>query len=787
MTPANPYVGLQFFDEATAHLFFGRDDYVDDLVEKLEQTRFLAVLGHSGSGKSSLVRAGLIPALRAQGGRWLVAKFRPETTPISCLGKALDQELEQTESEADLRRGPLGIFESFERHLNRDGQGADGDTNLLVLADQFEELFRLEEETAGQPGSREEAAAFVQLLLQATRHPHIYVVLTMRSDYLKDCARYRDLPERINRSMYLVPRMKRDELELAILGPARGSGIPLDPPLVQRLLNDAAGPDLDHLPLIEHLLARIWENGAARGRLTIDDYEAVGGWAKCLSHHADKLYEGLTEPEQHTCELIFRRLTLRDEANRDVRSRAKLSELFLWCGGRAVEVRTVVNRFRDPAEAFLTPVGKGDLPLDASLDIAHESLIRNWTKLTGTDAGWTQREAEAREAFRGLEWRSRRGAGQRGELKGGELAEAVNLLASTWSQAWVSRYFPPEALERVMRFAHESVEAIRKAEEEESRRANELLDAQSKQLSAAIEAAEAKENQLVTARRGRTRLLWVMGVLAVTVAGLIYFALLWREERQNVDALRKTGAGSQLETIAELRNQIADLSKSQAGRIKINPADGLRYVYAPPGEFQMGCSPDDKECDDQDETSHSVQITKGFWIGQTEATQAAYEKIKKANPSRFKGSDRPVEQVSWNDADGYCKTVGLRLPTEAEWEYAARAGNKQSRYGPIDAVAWYSQNSQASTQPAATKQPNSWGLYDTLGNVWEWTNDWYDPGYYKKSPRMDPQGPDQGDGKVVRGGSWYGNPQNVRVSDRNRNEPSYRSYIIGFRCAGELR
>ena len=199
--------------------------------------------------------------------------------------------------------------------------------------------------------------------------------------------------------------------------------------------------------------------------------------------------------------------------------------------------------------------------------------------------------------------------------------------------------------------------------------------------------------------------------------------------------------------------------------MRINPKDGLPYVFISPGTFTMGCSPGDKNCGD-DEKPHRVSITKGFWIGQTEVTQAAYARVMKGgNPSSFKGDIRPVETVSWNEADAYCQAVDMRLPTEAEWEYAARASNTNERYGDIDKIAVYNTDSTATVR---SKLPNAWGLYDMLGNVWEWTNDWYDKDYYKNSPKDDPPGPGRGDEKVLRGGAWCNDPRGVRVSYRIR-------------------
>jgi formylglycine-generating enzyme required for sulfatase activity len=145
----------------------------------------------------------------------------------------------------------------------------------------------------------------------------------------------------------------------------------------------------------------------------------------------------------------------------------------------------------------------------------------------------------------------------------------------------------------------------------------------------------------------------------------------------------------------------------------------LKYVYIRPGEFRMGCVAD---CEGDDQ-AHPVRITKGFWIGQTEVTQAAYKRVMKgADPSHFKGDNRPVETVNWNEAEAYCRAVDMRLPTEAEWEYAARAATTGERYGEIDRIAVYG---TTSTATVGSKLPNAWGLYDMLGNVWEWTNDWY--------------------------------------------------------------
>jgi formylglycine-generating enzyme required for sulfatase activity len=145
--------------------------------------------------------------------------------------------------------------------------------------------------------------------------------------------------------------------------------------------------------------------------------------------------------------------------------------------------------------------------------------------------------------------------------------------------------------------------------------------------------------------------------------------------------------------------------------VRTNSKDGLTYVFIPSGNFIMGCSPGDTECYDDEKPPHTERIANGFWLGQTEVTQTAWKKLNGGvNPSHFKGDQLPVEQVDWNQASAYCKAIGGRLPTEKEWEYAARAGTTGARYGPLDAVAWYSGNSGGTTHPVGLKQANAFGL-----------------------------------------------------------------------------
>jgi formylglycine-generating enzyme required for sulfatase activity len=215
----------------------------------------------------------------------------------------------------------------------------------------------------------------------------------------------------------------------------------------------------------------------------------------------------------------------------------------------------------------------------------------------------------------------------------------------------------------------------------------------------------------------------------------------------------------------------------------------MAFVKIEPGAFRMGCSPGDMACDSDENPQHPVKITKSFEIGKYEVTQAQWVAVMMGrNPSLFKGDDLPVENISWLDVQQFLSRLNARndgylyrMPTEAEWEYAARAGTTGPNTGPVDDVAWYNGNADGHSHSVGQKKPNAWGLYDMEGNVYEWTQDWYFD--YEEDAVTDPAGPEMGFSRVPRGGSWESGARGVRTSNRNMAEPPDRNYNIGFRCA----
>ena len=414
----NPFPGLRPFREDEEHLFFGREKQVDRMVDKLAATRFLAVIGTSGTGKSSLVNCGLKPALHrglmaSAGTSWRMVQFRPGGSPIRSMAQAFANEpgflgkedpgglsLLQI-AQSTLRMSSLGLADLF-----RFARLAPG-TNLLVVVDQFEELFRYSKASgaATSPdGVSGDAIAFVNLLLEPLSHPEypIYIVLTMRSDFLGECSKFDGLPEVINESQYLVPRLTREERRAAIAGPVRVVGGELNPVLLTRTINDV-GDNPDQLSIMQHAINRTWahwqKDRRGEGIVSLEDYEAVGTMARALDEHAEEAF-GELEPgrQQKLCEKVFKALTDRGTDARGIRRPMPFRTLCSVVGATPEELKPVLDVFRDPSRSFLMPPLAETLEPDTIIDISHEILMRVWERLKQ----WADQEAQSASTYRRL-------------------------------------------------------------------------------------------------------------------------------------------------------------------------------------------------------------------------------------------------------------------------------------------------------------------------------------------------------------------------------------------------
>jgi ABC-type multidrug transport system fused ATPase/permease subunit len=535
--PTNPFPGLRPFREDEEYVFFGRESRADAMVNTLAATRFLAVVGTSGSGKSSLVNCGLRPALRRglmtrAGTAWRMAQFRPGSDPLGALTRALagdgvlfrDYEadgLTLTEIiDTTLRMSKLGLIDIYEQA--RLGERV----NLLVVVDQFAELFRYRQLGAAQKenayGVSAEATAFANLLLEVREQTHcaIYVVLTMRSDFLGDCAQFPGLPEAINAGQYLVPRLTRDERRAAISGPVGVGGAEITPVLLTRLVNDV-GDNPDQLSILQHALNRTWacwqQEDDGERPLDLRHYDAIGTMAHALDQHSEHAYAALGgERQQHICAKFFKALTDKATDPRGVRRPTTLATLCALAVATAAEVTEVIDVFREPSRSFVMPPAGEALHPETVIDISHESLMRVWERLQT----WADEEAQSARLYRRLaETAVLHAAGQAGLWRDPDLQ-----LALDWQEkeqptgVWAARYH--EGFAPAMCFLQASVaRRDEEAREKEARRQEARRQEEETQRQRALEQAQAlaeeQQRRAEEQTKAAKRLRWVLGIVAV--------------------------------------------------------------------------------------------------------------------------------------------------------------------------------------------------------------------------------------------------------------------------------
>ncbi|MEL0096974.1 MAG: hypothetical protein VW875_14095 [Planctomycetaceae bacterium] len=548
----NPFPGLRPFGEEEDYLFFGREEQTTDLLELLRTQRFLAVVGSSGSGKSSLVRAGMLPALyggtmAGVGSDWETVVLRPGGDPLINLAEAMvAAELYDPEDpeaplqiRATLSRSRQGLVQAVQFSEMSPA------SNLLIVVDQFEELFRFR----GTSEEHEERATeFVKLLLNAakTEERSIYVVITMRSDYIGDCAHLPGLAEAVNDGKYLIPKLTRDQRRDAIMMPAAVGGGAISESLVQQLLNDV-GDDADQLPILQHALMRIWDfwdQDHDEGEpVALRHYDAVGGMANALSNHADEVYYELPGDEsRELARRIFQAITERGGDERGIRRPTRMDQLCRIVDGNSEDVMLVLDAYRRVGRTFVMPTDGVELTDDTVVDISHESLMRVWQRLSH----WVEEESQNARVYTRLS--------ETAELYEQQLAGVYRdpdlTIALAWrehskpSEAWAKRY--RKGFGKAIQFLDESYETTR-AEEiaREELRQRELEQAK---LLAKIQA------------RAKKRLSVLLGCVAVALIASVFMYFDSLEQRRIAEENRVAAVSN-----AQKSEQLAEAaSKSEA-------------------------------------------------------------------------------------------------------------------------------------------------------------------------------------------------------------------------------
>jgi len=465
-TVVNPFPGLRPFSMEESHLFFGREGQVGEVLKNLEENRFVAVTGSSGSGKSSLIYCGVLPAVIKKG-NWKLVTTRPGNTPmenmLQALGETVEEEISEEQILKDAEKGSEKILEVLEKEYKK------SKSSFLILIDQFEELFRFSQtqEKEKYLQYRDMYVDFIVNAVEQNKVP-VSIIFTMRSDFIGECSRFQHFTSLINRSNYLIPRMTRENFKRVIEGPLEVVGVSMDHKLVDQLLDDV-GDNPDQLPVLQHALMRTFEywtgHDDSNKPITKNDYQSIGGIEKALSEHANEAYDELDEKQKKICERVFRSLTEKGADNRGVRRPTKVSLLSKISQTDPKEVIIVVDRFRAHGRSFLTPAEDIPVNKDTVIDLSHEALMRIWDKLKT----WVNEESSAVQMYKRLaESAALFQVGKSGLWRPPDLQLAIN-----WRNRnnpnidWAERYDP--AFERTMVFLQASEREFVREEENKIR------------------------------------------------------------------------------------------------------------------------------------------------------------------------------------------------------------------------------------------------------------------------------------------------------------------------------
>ncbi len=544
VTEFNPFPGLRPFAPEDSSLFFGRGAESDEVILKLLKNRYITVIGAAGSGKSSLVHAGVLPKMLdlkiRESYSWRTISFRPGNDPFGNLAAAIsaginDQGPDKTDKgsvQSFLLNNPGSFSDVVRKFLIRQ------DDNVLLIVDQFEDLFRYLSTGISQV-SGETVKKFVDFLINSVVKPdvNVFFIFTMRSEYLGDCSEYKGLTRLVNNSNYLVTSISADNLSTVIEGPVKFAGARIEPVLVETILADCRGCT-DQLSVLQHALMRTWakwlETDDAGKPVSIVDYKRAGTIGEAISIHAEEIYGKLSEQGKEICEIMFKAITSKGTDNKGFRQPSDIKTIKSIANCSQEELSEVVDKFRSDGNSFILPSGDKALSGDSVADLQSECLIRSWDRLRN----WIDGEASSIQTYLRLSDAS--ALYQQGKAT---LSRPPELQAAIlWRDlqkptlAWAVQYNP--AFERAMVYLRTSEKAF--LEEEQNR----------------INLQKRKQKRIRLTMR-------ILGVVVIAVTGLMF-----SEHIQKLIAVKRSVIAENQRMLLLKEKDTADSSALAAMQLK---------------------------------------------------------------------------------------------------------------------------------------------------------------------------------------------------------------------------
>jgi WD40 repeat protein len=470
----NPFPGLRPFSSGESEYFFGREAESKEVTVRASRNRFLAIIGVSGSGKTSLLQGGLVPGIKnlSLNGppAWVICNMTPGSDPFAAIADSFAENLYSEDQREKarieipglLRKGQNGIDEAIKAAISKFPR------KIVLIIDQFEELFRYGSPGRGK-GTGDETATFINLLTHTVTkgNQDFHLVVAIRSDLLSECARYRGLTALLNDSNYFISGMHKESIRSAIEGPLKRKGVRIDPELVDLLVSEI-NERTNQLPVLQHVLMRLWtrwkemnENARPVG---FSDFNAIGTVKDSISRDADEIYRSLNDEGKDICEKLFKAITGKGSDNKGIRYPSDIRSLKSVIRCSEDELISVIEKFRNPSISFLTPYS-GPLDDNSIIDLSHESLIPLWDRLKK----WVDEEAASVQMYLELsESSALYQQGRKGLLKSPDLELAVKWREENKPTVWWAQKYNP-AWERAMVYLRTSEKKFFKEEERKAR------------------------------------------------------------------------------------------------------------------------------------------------------------------------------------------------------------------------------------------------------------------------------------------------------------------------------